>query len=132
MPGSLSCPLPDDCEIPPGEMRRRAAAFYADLNRRRTVRAFSDRSIPREVIEDCLRAAGTAPSVAHMQPWHFRRRRPRGQTSHPRACRGGRAHLLRPACLRGVAGCPGAAGHRCEQAFSGDGALLDRRLCATV
>jgi len=52
-------------------MTQRAAEFYADLRRRRTVREFSDRPVPREVIEDCLRAAGTAPSGANMQPWHF-------------------------------------------------------------
>jgi iodotyrosine deiodinase len=52
-------------------MRRRAAEFYADMMRRRTVRSFSDRPIPRDIIEDCLRAAGTAPSGANLQPWHF-------------------------------------------------------------
>ncbi len=53
------------------EMKRRTAAFYSDLRRRRTVREFSDRPVPREVIQDCLRAAGTAPNGANMQPWHF-------------------------------------------------------------
>jgi iodotyrosine deiodinase len=52
-------------------MRRRAAAFYAEMCRRHSVRAFSSRPVPRPVIEDCLRAAGTAPSGANMQPWHF-------------------------------------------------------------
>ncbi len=52
-------------------MKQRAAEFYADVRRRRTVREFSDRPVPREVIEDCLRAAGTAPNGANMQPWHF-------------------------------------------------------------
>lgn len=52
-------------------MKQRAAEFYADIRRRRTVRHFSDRPVPREVIEDCLRAAGTAPNGANMQPWHF-------------------------------------------------------------
>jgi len=56
---------------PPEEMARRAADFYAEVRRRRTVRHFSDRPVARAVIEDCLRAAGTAPSGAHMQPWHF-------------------------------------------------------------
>ena len=58
-------------EYPTDEMERRAAAFYADLRRRRTVRDFSTRPIPQAVIEDCLRTAGTAPSGANMQPWHF-------------------------------------------------------------
>jgi len=66
-----SLPLAAYREYPPEEMRRRAADFYAGLGRRRTVRAFSDRPVPRKVIEDCLRAAGTAPSGANMQPWHF-------------------------------------------------------------
>ena len=66
-----STDLPDYTEYPAKVMRQRASAFYADLRRRRTVRAFSERPVPREVIEDCLRAAGTAPSGANMQPWHF-------------------------------------------------------------
>lgn len=41
------------------------------MQRRRTVRYFSDREVPREIIEDCLLAAGTAPSGANLQPWHF-------------------------------------------------------------
>ncbi|HVL13284.1 MAG TPA: nitroreductase family protein [Gemmata sp.] len=64
-------PLADYREYPPDEMVRRAASFHADLRRRRTVRDFSSRAVPREVIEDCLRAAGTAPSGANLQPWHF-------------------------------------------------------------
>lgn len=58
-------------EYPVAEMRRRATAFYEDMRRRRTVREFSSRPVPREIIEDCLRAAGTAPSGANRQPWHF-------------------------------------------------------------
>ena len=52
-------------------MADRAASFYAEMNRRRTTRHFSDRPVAREVIEQCLRTAGTAPSGAHQQPWHF-------------------------------------------------------------
>lgn len=52
-------------------MTRRAAAFLAEMQRRRTVRYFSSRPVPREVIESCLLAAGTAPSGANLQPWHF-------------------------------------------------------------
>ncbi|MDX1443595.1 MAG: nitroreductase family protein [Gammaproteobacteria bacterium] len=58
-------------EIPEQEMRDRAAGFYAEIRRRRTVRDFSDRAVPREIIENCIRAAGTAPNGANMQPWHF-------------------------------------------------------------
>ena len=53
------------------EMRRRAAAFARLMQGRRTVRHFSGRPVPREVIQDALRAAGAAPSGANCQPWHF-------------------------------------------------------------
>jgi nitroreductase len=52
-------------------MQRRAAGFYEDIRRRRTVREFSPRPVPRQVIADCLLAAGTAPNGANLQPWHF-------------------------------------------------------------
>lgn len=52
-------------------MLRRAKEFRQQMQRRRTVRYFSDQPVPREVIEDCLLAAGTAPSGANLQPWHF-------------------------------------------------------------
>ncbi|MPZ17170.1 MAG: nitroreductase family protein [Luteitalea sp.] len=58
-------------EYPPDEMERRARAFYEDMRQRRTVRHFSERAVPRAVIEQCLCAALTAPSGANMQPWHF-------------------------------------------------------------
>ncbi|MCB9158398.1 MAG: nitroreductase family protein [Caldilineaceae bacterium] len=64
-------PLPDYRSYPPAEMAQRAADFYAELRRRRTVRDFSERPVPREVIETCLRTAGTAPNGANLQPWHF-------------------------------------------------------------
>lgn len=63
--------LPDYREYSTEEMKQRAAEFYAELRRRRTVREYSSHPVPREVIEDCLRAAGTAPNGANMQPWHF-------------------------------------------------------------
>ena len=53
------------------EMRERAAQFRDDLSRRRSVRQFSDRLVPRDVIDACLRAAVSAPSGANRQPWHF-------------------------------------------------------------
>jgi len=63
--------LPDYREYPSDEMLSRARAFHAELNRRRTVRDFDSRGVPRQVIEQCLLAAGTAPSGAHRQPWRF-------------------------------------------------------------
>lgn len=53
------------------EARDRAAAFRSLMQGRRTVRDFSDRPVPREVVVDCLAAAGSAPSGANRQPWHF-------------------------------------------------------------
>ncbi len=64
-------PLANYREYPEEEMVARANVFYADMQRRRTVRHFSDRPVPRKVVEDCLRTAGTAPSGANLQPWHF-------------------------------------------------------------
>jgi iodotyrosine deiodinase len=64
-------PLPDYREYPVEEMRSRLATFYAELDRRRTVRQFSDRAVPRDIIETALKAANTAPSGANLQPWHF-------------------------------------------------------------
>ena len=64
-------PLSTYNEYPVAEMKQRAAAFYADIRRRRTVRHFSERGVPREIIEQCLLAAGTAPNGANMQPWYF-------------------------------------------------------------
>lgn len=53
------------------EQTRRSEEFYQLLNRRRSVRQFSNRSVDLDVIKNCIRTAGTAPSGAHMQPWHF-------------------------------------------------------------
>ena len=64
-------PLPDWHEYSPEEMQSRAEAFAAEMRRRRTTRHFSDRPVSRRVIVACLEAAATAPSGAHLQPWHF-------------------------------------------------------------
>ncbi|MGB3723168.1 MAG: nitroreductase family protein [Pacificimonas sp.] len=64
-------PFTDFIDFPDDEMRARAAAFYADIKRRHSCRFFSDADIPVGVVEDAIRAAGTAPSGANHQPWHF-------------------------------------------------------------
>ena len=64
-------PLPDFRELPVEEMRGRAQAFYEEIRSRHTVRDFSSRPVPRDVIETCILAAGTAPNGANHQPWHF-------------------------------------------------------------
>jgi nitroreductase len=53
------------------EMQKRSEEFFTDIQRRRTIRDFSSEPVPKEIIENCLRAAGTAPSGANRQPWHF-------------------------------------------------------------
>ena len=64
-------PLAGYREYAQDEMAARAREFADEMSRRRTVREFSARAVPRAVIEECLRAAGSAPSGANQQPWHF-------------------------------------------------------------
>lgn len=64
-------PLSDFVEYEPEDMLRRSKSFYDDMKRRHSIRFFSDRPVDRAVIENCLLAAGTAPSGANHQPWHF-------------------------------------------------------------
>jgi nitroreductase len=71
MPRAEFVPLRTYREMPVDEMREQARAFLETMRRRRTVRDFSDRAVPRDVIEDCLLAAGTAPNGANRQPWRF-------------------------------------------------------------
>ena len=58
-------------EYPEEEMTTRAREFCELLQRRRTVREFSPRPVPREIVEDCVMAAASAPNGANQQPWHF-------------------------------------------------------------
>jgi len=71
MTESRFLPLATYTELPPDVMQRRVDDFEAQLQRRRSVRQFSQRPVPRAIIEKCLLAAGTAPSGANQQPWHF-------------------------------------------------------------
>ena len=64
-------PLATFRTYPDAEMLRRARDFSAELRRRRTVRDFSAQPVAREVIEQALLAAGSAPNGANLQPWHF-------------------------------------------------------------
>ena len=54
-----------------GEMIERANSYYTFMNKRRSVREFSKKDIPREVIDNIIKTAGTAPSGAHKEPWTF-------------------------------------------------------------
>jgi iodotyrosine deiodinase len=64
-------PFADFARRPPAEMAARAQAFYEEMRRRRTIREFSEEPVPRAAIAWALRCAGTAPSGANLQPWHF-------------------------------------------------------------
>ncbi|MFK7830299.1 MAG: nitroreductase family protein [Congregibacter sp.] len=64
-------PLPRGKKITAQEGLTRAHAFYNGISTRRSVRHFSAEPVGRELIETCLKAAGTAPSGANHQPWHF-------------------------------------------------------------
>ena len=64
-------PLPSRGDFSDEEIATRAANFFKEMQTRRTVRQFSTRPVPQTIIEDCIRTAGSAPSGANMQPWHF-------------------------------------------------------------
>lgn len=64
-------PLPRVQALADDESLRRATAFLEHVSTRHSVRQFSSKAVPREVIETCVRAAGRAPSGANHQPWHF-------------------------------------------------------------
>ena len=58
-------------ELDIATMQQRARAFADRMRLRRSIRDFSDRAVPREIIERCIEAASLAPSGANLQPWHF-------------------------------------------------------------
>jgi len=58
-------------ELPEEDMNKQAMSFFNSMNKRRTTRHFSDRNVPRKLIEYAIKTAGTAPSGAHLQPWTF-------------------------------------------------------------
>lgn len=64
-------PLTGYDDVSHAQMFRRAEDIREMLSKRRTIRDFSDKAVPRDVIESAIRAAGTAPSGANHQPWHF-------------------------------------------------------------
>ena len=64
-------PLPDRIELDDEEMQKAVDAYYDLMKKRHTVRDYSTRPVARSVIESCIRTAGSAPSGANHQPWHF-------------------------------------------------------------
>lgn len=71
MRSHMSEPLSDFVEYPEQEMLSRSDSFYQEIKRRHTIREFSDKPVDRQIIENCIKAAGTAPSGANHQPWYF-------------------------------------------------------------
>ena len=71
MPKPTFIPLNSFTQYPPDEMIKRSQEFFKFLKGRRTVRDFSEKDVPLEVIENCILTAGTAPSGANLQPWQF-------------------------------------------------------------
>ncbi len=55
----------------PEELEENATKYFSKIQTRRTIRQFSDKPVPKKVIEHCIKAAGSAPSGANLQPWHF-------------------------------------------------------------
>lgn len=66
-----STPLTDFIEYPEEQMLSRSKDYLALMERRHSIRKFSDRPVAQEIIENCIKTAGTAPSGANHQPWHF-------------------------------------------------------------
>ena len=111
--------------LAPEEMERRARAFYAEMDRRRSVRDFAPDPVPRHLIELAIRTASTAPSGAHRQPWRFVAVvGPGDQAAHPRGGGGRGARELRGRPLpRGVAARARPARHDVAEAPPRDGAV---------
>jgi len=70
MPKNAFIPL-NFTEYSEPEMQTRATAFHHLMQKRRTIRNFSDRPVPQSLINTCIQTASTAPSGANKQPWHF-------------------------------------------------------------
>ncbi len=64
-------PLPDRVQKPDDVALAEVRAFRDDLRKRHSVRQFSDRPVPEEILVACIEAAASAPSGANRQPWHF-------------------------------------------------------------
>ena len=105
---------------PPAEMEAWSRAFAAEIGRRRTLRQFSDRPVSHAVIEACLEAAGTAPSGAHLQPWHFVVIGDAGMKRRIREAAEAAKHDFYSHAPHDWARGPGAARHRRPQTLPGD------------
>ncbi len=70
-PTQLSIIPLDFQEYPVEEVQQRALEYFENMKRRRTVRDFSSRHVPLDIIQNCIRTADTAPNGANQHPWHF-------------------------------------------------------------
>ena len=64
-------PLPDRANMSDQEMREAALSFYETMRTRHSIRDFASTEVPQEIIDNCIRTSGSAPSGANHQPWHF-------------------------------------------------------------
>ena len=64
-------PLPNRVHLTDEQMNKQAIAFFKKMKQRHSVRNYSSQTVSRDIIMNCIRAAGTAPSGANHQPWHF-------------------------------------------------------------
>ena len=71
MTSEKQLPLTDFVQYSEEEMTQKANAFYKHIKRRHSIRKFSDKAVSKSVIENAIKAAGTAPNGANHQPWHF-------------------------------------------------------------
>ncbi|MFW8591752.1 nitroreductase family protein [Glaciecola sp. 2405UD65-10] len=71
MSEEMHSPLSDFITYPEAEMLERSENYLNEVKRRHSIRKFSNKAVPRAIIENCIKAAGTAPSGANHQPWHF-------------------------------------------------------------
>lgn len=71
LPAYQALPLPDRSDYDDAQMLAAAEQFYANVKTRHSIREYIDKPVPKPVIEACVLAAGTAPSGANQQPWHF-------------------------------------------------------------
>lgn len=64
-------PMPDRARMNEAQMQKAALDFYKTMKTRHSIRDFSDKAVPQHIIETCIKTAGSAPSGANHQPWHF-------------------------------------------------------------
>jgi nitroreductase len=71
MDTNTTLPLSDFIHYTNEKMEQKSLEFYEHIKRRHSIRKFSDKSVPKAIIENAIKAAGTAPNGANHQPWHF-------------------------------------------------------------